>query len=326
MGYMHIGNLYRDRTIFLFKECYVTEKVHGTSAHIRFDTTWASKAHVEGCNGEVREMDDETESVSVNPCNCPSKDETKVKFHSGGESYERFKALFGTVLEENFKKLGHLSVTVYGEAYGGKCQGMSATYGKDLRFIAFDVQVGDTWLSLPDAEDVCNKLGIEFVPYAKVSTDLVTLDAWRDMPSRVAERRGCGTNQIAEGIVIRPLLEFTLNNGERVIVKHKRPEFSERASKRDTNIDPAKAEVLAAADKIAQEWVTPMRLEHVLDKIQAEKGTNLDLSDTPKVLRAMVEDVYREAGNEIVQSKEANRAISAVASKLFQAKVKGNIS
>ena len=38
MGYMHIDNLYKNVTIMLFKEAYVLEKIHGTSAHI----TWSN--------------------------------------------------------------------------------------------------------------------------------------------------------------------------------------------------------------------------------------------------------------------------------------------
>ena len=34
MGYYSIDNLYKNQDIFLFKECYAMEKIHGTSAHI----------------------------------------------------------------------------------------------------------------------------------------------------------------------------------------------------------------------------------------------------------------------------------------------------
>ena len=79
--------------------------------------------------------------------------------------------------------------TVFGEGYGGKEQGMRDTYGPDLKFIAFDVKIGNRWLSVTDAEDVVKKLGLEFVFYKKVSTyfteengvrKYVELDAERD--------------------------------------------------------------------------------------------------------------------------------------------------
>ncbi len=57
MGYLHIDNLYKNQEILMFKECYALEKIHGTSAHI----TWNSPA---------------------------------LTYSSGGEKHERFVALF----------------------------------------------------------------------------------------------------------------------------------------------------------------------------------------------------------------------------------------
>lgn len=284
MGYLHILNLYKASDILMFRECYAMEKVHGTSAHI----SW---------KGATKE----------------------VTYFSGGESYEKFKALFDEgYLEEQFEAIvGPFDAVVYGEAYGGKCQGMSGTYGKELKFIVFDVTIGDNWLSVPDAEDVAKKLGLEFVPYNRVSTDTATLDAQRDLPSRVAKLRGIAEDKMAEGIVCRPLIELTKNNGDRIIVKHKRAEFSERASKKDT-LPPDKVEVLAKAEEIAKEWVTPMRLTHVLDKIPGPLG----MENTKAVLSGMLEDVYREAGEEVVRSKESDRAISNLTVKLFKERLK----
>ena len=36
MGYLHIENLYKNQTVLMFKELYALEKLHGTSAHIRW--------------------------------------------------------------------------------------------------------------------------------------------------------------------------------------------------------------------------------------------------------------------------------------------------
>lgn len=295
MGYLHIENLYRCQDILLFKECYALEKVHGTSAHLSYNAT------------------------VVTPDSVASP--ALITFFSGGESHPRFVALFNQPdLAVCFALLGHAQVTVYGEAYGGRQQGMSATYGKELRFIVFDVRVGEHWLAVPQAEAVATSLGIEFVPYAKVSTDPASLDAERDRPSRVAERRGMGSDKRAEGVVLRPLIELTKNNGSRIICKHKLEAFSERATPQKI-IDPAKLEVLTAAAAIADEWVTPMRLTHVLDKL----GNPSDISDTPKVITAMVEDVYREAKGEIVESDAAGAAIRKRAAQLYKQRLQDKL-
>ena len=199
MGYLHIDNLYKQQIILMFKECYALEKIHGTSAHVK----WVAKSQ-------------------------------EVKFFSGGETHQRFVDLFNiSELKQKFSEIFVTSdVTIYGEAYGGKQQGMSSTYGKDLKFIGFDVKVGDLWLDVPNAEDVCNKMNIEFVDYVKVSTDIDALNHERDKDSTQAIRNGCGVGKLREGVVLRPLIEMTLNNGSRIITKHKRDEFKETKTAR----------------------------------------------------------------------------------------------
>lgn len=276
MGYLHISNLYKEQDILLFRRCYALEKVHGTSAHVAWGTTG-------------------------------------ITFFSGGESHTRFVGLFdAAALKDRFSALGHAAVTIYGEAYGGSQQGMRLVYGAELRFIAFDVQIGTYWLSVKDADQVCQSLGIEFVPYEEIATELAEIDRVRDQPSAVAVRRGTGADKPREGVVLRPLVEVTKNNGSRVIAKHKADTFAERATPPKV-VDAAKLEVLAAAEAIAQEWVTPMRLVHVLDKLGAT-----EMSDVPGVIRAMIEDVFREAKGEIVESKDARSAIGKRTARLFK--------
>jgi len=51
---MHIGNLYREQKILMFKECYALEKIHGTSAHIHFHSD--SKAVIYFSGGEKHDL------------------------------------------------------------------------------------------------------------------------------------------------------------------------------------------------------------------------------------------------------------------------------
>lgn len=279
MGYMHIDNLYKNTEILMFNECYALEKIHGTSAHV----SWKDK---------------------------------KVNLFPGGEAYERFVTLFHIeTLEKLFKEHFDCDVTIFGEAYGGKQQGMSATYGKDLKFVVFDVKVGESWLSVPQAEEVAKTMGLEFVDYALVSTKLEHIDAERDKPSTQAKRNGIKEDKIREGVVLRPPIEVKKNNGQRIIVKHKRDEFRETATKRE--VDPEKLKILTEAKAIADEWVTPMRLTHVLDKI----GNPTEVEETGKVIKAMIGDVMREARGEIKHSKEATKAIGAKTAQLFKKRI-----
>ena len=281
----HIENLYRPQaqTILLFKECWALEKIHGTAASVNF-----------------------TSLTNV------------ISFHSGGESHEKFVALFDQEkLLQEFKNLGvpnDKTVICFGEAYGGKQQGMSETYGKNLKFVIFDVQMGETFLNVPDAESVASKLGIEFVHYRKVSTDLATLDAERDAPSIQAIRNGISScvnlfgqtenPKPREGVVLRPLVEMTLNNGERIIAKHKGDTFKETATPRPV-VDPSKMKTMDDANAVANEWCTANRLKNVLDKMPGHC-----MEKMREIITSAQEDIKREGAGEIVWSDAVAKAIS----------------
>lgn len=268
---MHIDNLYKDQTILIFKECYALEKIHGTSAHL----SW----------------------------NCKEK---KVKYFSGGESNERFVKVFDNdFLVSKFSELFiDSNAVVYGEAYGGKQQGMSNTYGKELKFVGFDVSVNDLWLEVPKAENVCNALNIEFVDYVKVPTDLEALNAERDKPSTQAKRNGIEEDKIREGIVLRPLVEFIMKNGSRVIAKHKRDEFKETKTPRE--VSPEQFKILEDAKAIANEWVTENRLHNIFSHLSEDEK---DMSNMPNILKIMLEDIHREGNKEIAFTKQVDKEI-----------------
>lgn len=283
MGYLHITNLYKEQYILMFKECYALEKIHGTSAHISWDA-----------------------------------EKKQIKYFSGGENHVNFVKIFDN--EFLIKKFSEMFITqnviIFGEAYGGKQQGMSSTYGKELKFIGFDVKIDKMWLNVPNAHSICESLNIEFVDYVKCSTDLESLNYQRDRDSVQAIRNGCGEGKLREGVVLKPLIEFTMNNGERVIVKHKRDEFRETKTPRVVNSEDLL--VLTNAKMIADEWATEQRLYHVLDKLPEYN----DMTGIKTIIEAMVNDIYREGKDEIVESKEVFKAIANKTVILFKNKLK----
>ena len=269
MGYLHINNLYKDRQVLLFKEVYCLEKIHGTSAHITYDGS-------------------------------------KITFFAGGTPHEQFINLFdyGTLLTKFGETYIGSPITVYGEAYGGKTQGMSHTYGKQLKFIAFDVFIHEHWLDVEQAASLVQSLGLEFVHYVKIASDITLIDKEMERDSVQGIRNGVGEGHPSEGIVIRPPIEVKTNNGSRIIVKHKKAKFCETTSVKQV-IDPAKLEVLKQADEIAHQWVTLMRLQHVADKLQKE----IAVENISAFIPAMLEDIKREGEGEIIWSKDAEKAI-----------------
>jgi len=274
MGYMHIDNLYKNDTVLMFKELYALEKIHGTSAHVSY------KAGV-------------------------------LHFSPGGCKLETFMGIFDQeILKQRFEMLGHETIICFGEQYGGKQQGMSGTYGKEARFVVFDVKIGDTWLCVPDAADVANKLGLEFVYYKQIRALIEEVDAERDSDSVQAIRNNVGPNKMREGVVLRPLQEFVNNRGERVIAKHKRDEFRETTTPRKVG-DPIQTLV---GEKASLEWVTDARLAHVLDKITAPH----DEKQIGNVIKAMLDDIEREGGAEVSMDKGTRRIMSSAIVTLYK--------
>lgn len=280
MSYLHIENLYKKTDVLLFKECFCLEKLHGTSAHINW-------------NNETQQL----------------------TFFSGGAKHESFIALFDQEKLKNkfVEKLIPHKVTIYGEAYGGKLQGMSATYGKELKFCAFDVKIGDYWLNVPRAEAFVKEFDLEFVHYVKIPTTLEAIDAERDADSVQAIRNGMSEGRKREGVILRPLIEFSHQGGGRIICKHKRDDFKETKTPREVN--PEELKVLEEANAIADEWVTFNRLEHILDKIPGHS-----IEHMRDIILAMIEDVLREGEGEISLKDEAQvkRAIGKKTAKMFK--------
>lgn len=282
MSYLHIDNLDRNDRILQFKEVYCLEKIHGTSAHV----SWKQ------------------EQLHLSP---------------GGCKMVTFESLFARAdLINRLNDLGHDSVVLFGEQHGGKQQGMSDTYGKEARFTVFDVKIGPTWLNVPNAESVTNKLGLEFVHYRRVPCTQEALAQERGADSVQAIRNGMGAGKAREGIVVRPLQEFRDNRGERVMAKYKRDAFCETRTPRRVG-DPVKQ---LEGEQAAFEWVTDMRVRHVVDKLVATslvaKTRTLGIEHTGPVIKALLADIEREGGGEVVMNRWTRRAISAAASKTYQ--------
>lgn len=286
MSYMHIKNLYKEDDILMFKECFATEKIHGTSAHVSYKL----------------------------------ERDNRVMLFPGGTSYESFAKLFNLDdLELRFREQEMPEIVIFGEAYGGKMQGMKETYGPDLKFIAFEVRMGNMWLDVPTAERVCMRMGFPFVYYERGPATVEWLDSQRDAPSVQAYRNLGIKDKPREGIVIRPLIELTKNNGERIICKHKGAAFSETKTPR---VPGEKQKILEDVRKIVEEWVTWNRLKHVTQDIP-----DLNLQHIPLIIEKMKEDVQRESAGEIVESKqlysEVGRTTALMVKELIRRRLNG---
>jgi len=316
MSYLHIENLYKEQGILMFKECYAMEKIHGTSAWLSYSPGDHVEKHLDG--GAILH--------SVSP--------TRLTFFAGGGNYNDFVKLFDEqAIKDKLDGMGfnlkdvpaRKHVHIYGEYYGGKIMGMGKTYGDKGKFVAFEVKIGDKWLNVEKAEAFVKSLGLEFVHYKRIPTTMEAIEAETHEPSVQAIRNGMGQSAdkfgfippIREGIVLRPIEEVTTNNGERVIAKHKRPEFSETRTTRI--VSPEKLKIIEEAKAIANEWVTRERLYHILD------GIEMKVENTGKVIALMTEDILREAKGEIVDSPNARKQIAKETALLFKEMIKGEL-
>jgi hypothetical protein len=283
VSYLKIPNLYRVRDLFSnFAKLYAMEKVHGTSAHLKYaDDNFDGRL-----NGDKLPVD-------------------HLTYFSGGADHAAFARLFDhDSIIAKFRELHLPEVTVYGEAYGGKLQGMRDTYGPDLRFVVFEVKVGDMWLSVSKASTLAHSMGLEFVPFSIIEGDVESIEAAMMEPSAMAFRRGITEPRLREGVVLRPLEEFTLNNGARVIAKHKHPSFAENAKPR-TLSEPA---LDAPEEKLAEDYCTPMRFSHVLAKFTEP----LAPESIAKFIRAFVDDVMAEAPPAEAEQLKGRRAVKVL--------------
>ena len=78
--------------------------------------------------------------------------------------------------------------------------------------------------------------------------------------------------------------------------------------------------ILTKAQDIAAEWVTEMRLTHVLDNFP---GAGME--QIPDIFKAMNEDIQREAGGEIVFSKEARKEVSRQTATMFKQRLQESL-
>lgn len=118
------------------------------------------------------------------------------------------------------QKFGCKEVTIYGEGYGGKIQGVGKLYRNDVSFIMFDALIGAVWMSRGSVEDIARCFGVDVVPIVLSGTLQQGIDFVRGEPKSTI-----GTANM-EGVVGRPKIEMRDGLGNRIIVKIKVRDFT----------------------------------------------------------------------------------------------------
>lgn len=293
MGYLHIDNLNAAKKILHNKKLFVQEKIHGTSARVTF--------HAQS-NGAV-EMNASGGCVS-------------------GSTFGAVISVLVAPLDSVARVMAELNakhLVVYGEAFGGKVNGMGKTYGPNIHFWAFDVQVDGRWLEIPHAALVSKSLGLPFIPYVEVGSDILELDRLRDLDSVIAAQIFPEGDHRNEGIVIKGHVE---PDGTRAIAKHKQAWACEKGVA--AVIDPERQTRIEQAEVYALMWVNEMRVEHVVDHILRDltpaREKKLTKRDIPIFIAEIVRDVRQEAfdeGNSLPLMEEVDKEIARRGVTLF---------
>jgi len=114
------------------------------------------------------------------------------------------------------------AVCLYGEGYGKKIQSGGDYSPERSSFILFDVRIGEFWLKREDVLDVANKLGIKKCPVVSSGTlEQAVFTAKGNLKSLEG-------NRMAEGLVMRPKVDFFDRRGHRVIAKIKLKDFPKK--------------------------------------------------------------------------------------------------
>jgi len=283
LAYLSIENLYKFVREYPIqwkeeKKVWALSKLHGTSSNLIFEA------------------------------NQP------IRFFAGGIKQEPFEALFNKeyLLDIYNRKYFPAKLILYGEAYAGKCMGMSHTYGKDLKYCGFEVRRDHIWLNVPQAEEIIRDFGLDFVFYWRGPNEIEWLDSKRDHPSMQAKKNGILEDRPEEGIVCRAINERMVTSQNRWIFKHKRKEFSEVRTPRI--IDDKEFLMMTKAKEVAYEFMTEMRMHHILSKSPEE----WNLQRTSEYVKLAIADVKKESEGEVVWSKNIEKSVGGLAVHLFK--------
>lgn len=125
--------------------------------------------------------------------------------------------------EEVFGEHEYDSITLYGEGYGARIQGVGSQYIPDgTDFVLFDVLVSgpekDWWLRRKSVEEVGEGLGLRVAPV--VLQGSIAEAVWTVREGFKSAWEGV---EVPEGLVGKPLVDLFTRDGSRIItkVKHK---------------------------------------------------------------------------------------------------------
>lgn len=160
-------------------------------------------------------------------------------------------------------------VRAYGEIFGPKVQ-KGVEYGKERRFLIFDIEINGRWMCAREVEDFLTAFGIKhlMVPVLGYADSLEEALAFNVKLNSTLGEQSEELNNIMEGGVIKPYEKVIRSpEGSTFYIKKKNDEFKEKASAKPVK-DPTEGhtpEVVAWRDTFFQ-YLNDHRVQAVFSK------------------------------------------------------------
>ncbi|HEY2510230.1 MAG TPA: RNA ligase family protein, partial [Polyangiaceae bacterium] len=192
---------------------------------------------------------------------------------------------------------GLSDVTVFGEAFGAGIQkGVRYVTGDEVLFRAFDLMVGDNFVTYDLFTTLCDEMKLPRVPEIwRGEPSLAAFDALLEQNSAEAVKNGVvAERNVSEGVVLRsnPLLRDVF--GQWLIIKHKSEKFAEVSSApRPAAPDGASGQVFA------ETFVVEGRIVNALGRLR-DRGVAVmdDMADMRVLVPELVGDLLKECSSE----------------------------
>lgn len=207
------------------------------------------------------------------------------------------------------------SIQIFGEFAGGGIQ-KEVDYG-DKSFYVFDVLldapgagISNGWMKDTDVESFCDAHGLKIAPLIARGTidellklpvefnTIVPTLTWSNMYAVHPQPKP--TDNVAEGLVIKPNEPLWLPNGSRLAIKYKTDAFKEKGKGQTPKIPVPLSESDLTLLTQFSEYSTAARVRNVCSHIG-----EIDSKQFGKVLGLTIKDILEEAAREGVRLEKA---------------------
>ncbi|MBI2343807.1 MAG: hypothetical protein HYV02_05715 [Deltaproteobacteria bacterium] len=285
--YPHIENIEEVTTLFEWPEVIATEKVHGSAMRIGW------------IDGVLRIGGRRLEFANLTPTSKEGQGFVAWVLDTG----------LGVRIWTAFE--GH-DALLFGEWHGSGTpekgwpqiqKGIRYCQGNDFRL--FDAKMDGQYVPQDALPALAARVGLRTMPILyRGRPDQAAFDGLIDTMSRVGEENGIvDPENTIEGIVIRPPVPMWDDKGNMLIAKYKVGKWAERASQQRHPKTPKKPREAAppSATAFVEEFVTDMRLQHVLDQLR-EAGIPITMAAMGEVMKRMGQDIKREGARALEQT------------------------